>query len=116
MGGAGLTVLMSACPACHEVLCKVQKINAAVPPEQPDALVNTAVKSVHRGATTIMECGIAMALQMTGMQQKRHLANLAVEFNKHVADIGSSPPPAPSAVVFPALYSIMRTASTGATA
>ena len=60
--------------------------------------------------------GIAMALKMTGMQQKRHLANLAVEFNKHAADIGSSPPLAPSAVVFPALYSIMRTASTGATA
>ena len=57
-----------------------------------------------------------MALKMNGMQQKRHLANLAVEFNKPVADIGGSPPPAPSAVVFPALYSIMRTASAGATA
>ena len=57
-----------------------------------------------------------MALKMTGMQQTHHLANLTVEFNKHGVDISSSPPPAPSALVFRALHSIMRTASTGATA
>lgn len=100
-------------PEIDQVLVNIQKMDTAMPPDQPDQLLNLAVKSVHTGATTIMECGITMALKLSGIQKQRYLANLAVDFHKHVKDIGSSRPPAPSELVFPALYNVMRsTAST----
>ena len=92
------------------MLLKILKLDAVMPPDQPDQLLSWSAKSVATGATTIMECGIAMALKMSGMQRQRHLASLVGEFQKHVKDIqlGGSPLPTPSDHVFPALHSITR--------